>query len=122
MSCRSKPYVRSCLKIGPLLEALAREVESGSGHTDHALANLKLVAPYRRFAIAALLADLTLEHRRLVLQTDYEDPDPTAVEEQLRMFEDRCRVLFTEGAIMTSAMKDTCTAQVVEGPKPKKKY
>ena len=68
MSSRSKPYVRSCLKIRPLLDALAREVESGSGHKDHVLANFKLVAPYRRFAIAALLADLTLEHRMLVLK------------------------------------------------------
>ena len=112
MSSRSKPYRRAALKMLPLFAALAAEAEDGK-YADATLANLKEIAPYRRFTLAGMLADLTVEHRHAVLETDTGDPDPSMTEGLLIRFEERCRILFMEGQIFSAEMKHTFTAQVV---------
>ena len=112
MSSRSRPYQRSTLKMRSLLCALAAEAEGG-GYADATLANLKKIAPYLRFVLAGMMADLTAEHRHAVLETDTGDPDPSMTEAVLTRFEDRCRILFMEGQIMSAQMKNTFTAQVL---------
>lgn len=64
--------------------------------------------------VAGLLADLTAEHRKCVASTDYDDADITEVAIHTYRFEERCRVLFTDGLIMAESMSTTFTSEVIK--------
>ena len=94
------------------MSALAREVEGGA-NADAALFNLKTIALFNRLMLAGLLADLTYEHYLAVRESDIADPDPTLVLRNLMRFEQRCKVLFTDGLIMSDSMENTFTASII---------
>lgn len=111
MSSRANVYRRIAgVHLTDMLSALARECEGGAMKKE-ALHNLRSMAPFRRFMLAGLLADLTVEHQKAVRETDTADPDPCLVSQQLARFRLRCRVLFTEGQVYV--IKETFTSNIL---------
>ena len=113
MTSRSKPFGRLARKVGAVFSALAKEAEGGA-YKKAAIYNLQEMVPYRRMMVAGLLADLTAEHRKCVASTDYDDADITEVAIHTYRFEERCRVLFTDGLIMAESMSTTFTSEVIK--------
>ena len=111
MSSRANVYRRIAgVHLTDLLSALALECEDGAMKTE-ARHNLRSMAPFGRFMLAGLLADLTVEHHKAVRETDTADPDPALVSQQLARFKLRCRILFTEG--QAYVIKETFTSSIL---------
>ena len=116
MSSRHKPYGRASLRPRALFAFLAARAEHG-GDADvkaAALHNKNSLAPFRRMALAGMMADVTWEHRKAVMWSDDRDPDPSDIVDQLDGFLHRIRYVIGEGLIFSDQLNDTFTAQIIK--------
>ena len=64
--------------------------------------------------LVGMMADLTWEHRKAVMWSDGQDPDPSEIVDQLDGLLHRTCVLIREGLIFSAHMTDSITAQSIQ--------